>query len=86
LIVRLLGVLVTLRGSLALLARLLTAALLLAGLLTRRLILLTGLVLVRHGISFHRNVSISLVAIIFLLGVRPLVKAPQGNPALPSRG
>jgi hypothetical protein len=48
--------LVTLCGSLALLAWLLTAAaLLLAGLLTRRLILLAGLVLVRHGISFHGN-------------------------------
>jgi hypothetical protein len=44
---------VTLCGSLALLARLLTAALLLAGLLSRRLILLTGLVLFRHGVSFH---------------------------------
>jgi hypothetical protein len=47
--------LVTLCGSLALLAWLLTAALLLAGLLTRRLILLAELVLVRHGISFHGN-------------------------------
>jgi hypothetical protein len=51
--------LVTLCGSLALLAWLLTAALLLAWLLawllTRRLILLAGLVLVRHGISFHGN-------------------------------
>jgi hypothetical protein len=45
--------LVTLCGSLALLAWLLTAALLLAGLLTRRLILPAELVLVRHGISFH---------------------------------
>jgi hypothetical protein len=44
---------VTLCGSLALLARLLTAALLLAGLLSRRLILLAGLVLFRHGVSFH---------------------------------
>jgi len=44
---------VTLCGSLALLARLLTAALLLAGLLSRRLILLTGPVLFRHGVSFH---------------------------------
>jgi hypothetical protein len=47
--------LVTLCGSLALLAGLLTAALLLAGLLTRRLILLALLILVRHGFSFHGN-------------------------------
>jgi hypothetical protein len=50
--------LVTLCGSLALLAWLLTAALLLAGLLTRRLILLAGLVLVCHVVSFrgeHRD-------------------------------
>jgi hypothetical protein len=57
--------LVTLCGSLALLAwlltaallltRLLTAALLLAGLLSRRLILLARLILVRHGFSFHGN-------------------------------
>jgi hypothetical protein len=53
--VRLLGVLVTLAGGLALLARFLTAALLLTGLLTRRLILLAGLVLVRHVVSFHGN-------------------------------
>jgi hypothetical protein len=46
---------VTLRGSLALLAGFLTTALLLTGLLTRRLILLAGLVLVRHGVSFHGN-------------------------------
>jgi len=44
---------VTLCGSLALLARLLTAALLLAGLLSRRLIVLAGLVLFGHGVSFH---------------------------------
>jgi hypothetical protein len=46
---------VTLCGSLALLARFLTAALLLAGLLSRRLILLARLVLVRHGFSFDGN-------------------------------
>jgi hypothetical protein len=46
--------LVTLCGSLALLARLLTAALLLAGFLTRRLILAL-LILVRHGFSFQGN-------------------------------
>jgi hypothetical protein len=40
LVVRLFGIFVTLAGSLALLARFLTAALLLTGLLTRRLILL----------------------------------------------
>ncbi|HTF01988.1 MAG TPA: hypothetical protein VK621_25570 [Bradyrhizobium sp.] len=44
---------VTLCGSLALLARLLTAALLLAGLLSRRLIRLAGLVLFLHGVSFR---------------------------------
>jgi hypothetical protein len=44
---------VTLCGSLALLARFLTAALLLAGFLSRRLIRLARLVLVRHGFSFH---------------------------------
>jgi hypothetical protein len=53
--VRLLGFLVALGGSLALLAGFLTAALLLTGLLIRRLILLAGLVLVRHVISFHGN-------------------------------
>src|ERR1700731_656458 len=37
------------------LARFRAAALLLTGLLTRRLILLTGLVLVRHVVSFHGN-------------------------------
>jgi hypothetical protein len=51
LVVRLLGIFVTLCGRLTLLARFLTAALL----LTRRLIWLTGLVLVRHGVSFHGN-------------------------------
>jgi hypothetical protein len=55
LLVRLLGIFVTLGGSVALLAGFLTAALLLAGLLIRRLILLAGLVLVRHVISFHGN-------------------------------
>ena len=44
LVVRLFGIFVTLAGSLTLLARFLTAALLLTGLLTRRLILLAGLV------------------------------------------
>jgi hypothetical protein len=53
LIVRLLGIFVTLCGSLALLAGFLTTALLLTGLLTRRFVLLTGLALVRHGVSFH---------------------------------
>jgi hypothetical protein len=56
LIVRLLGIFVTLCGSLALLAGFLTTALLLTGLLTRRLVLLTGLALVRHGVSFHGNI------------------------------
>jgi hypothetical protein len=50
---RLLGIFVALGGSLALLARFLTAALLLTGLLIRRLIRLAGLVLVRHAVSFH---------------------------------
>jgi hypothetical protein len=53
--VRLFGIFVTLAGGLALLARFLTAALLLTRLLTRRLILLAGLVLVRHVVSFHGN-------------------------------
>jgi hypothetical protein len=39
----------------ALLARFLTAALLPTGLLSRRLILLAGLALVRHVVSFQRN-------------------------------
>jgi hypothetical protein len=43
-------------GSLALLARFLAAALLLTGFLTRRLIVLAGLVLVRHVVSFHGNI------------------------------
>jgi hypothetical protein len=43
--------------SLTLLAGFLTAALLLAGLRGRRLILLPGLALVRHGVSFLGNVS-----------------------------
>jgi hypothetical protein len=50
LIVRLLRIFVTLCGSLALLAGFLTTALLLTGLLTRRLVLLTGLALVRHRV------------------------------------
>ena len=53
---RLLGVFVTLCGSLALLAGFLTTALLLTGLLTRRLVLLAGLALVRHDASFQGNV------------------------------
>jgi hypothetical protein len=56
LIVRLLGIFVTLCGSLALLAGFLTTALLLTGLLTWRLVLMTGLALVRHGASFHGNI------------------------------
>jgi hypothetical protein len=48
---------VILRGSLTLLAGFLTAALLLAGLRDRFLILLPGLALVRHGVSFHGNAS-----------------------------
>jgi hypothetical protein len=55
LVVRLFGVFITLCGSLALLARFLAATLLRSGLLTRRLILLAGLVLVRHVVSFHGN-------------------------------
>jgi hypothetical protein len=55
LIVRLLRIFVTLCGRLALLAGFLTTALLLTWLLTRRLVLLTGLALVRHGVSFHGN-------------------------------
>ena len=55
LIVLLLGSPVALAGSLALLAGFLATALLLSGLLTRRLILLAGLVLVRHVVSFHGN-------------------------------
>src|SRR5580704_8746299 len=48
LVVRLFGIFATFCGSLALLARFLTAALLRGGLLPRRLILLARLVLVRH--------------------------------------
>ncbi|MGA7715761.1 MAG: hypothetical protein WA832_05255 [Bradyrhizobium sp.] len=51
------GTSITLARRLALLARFRTAALLLAWLLTRRLILLAGLVLVRHVVSFHDNGS-----------------------------
>jgi hypothetical protein len=52
LLVRHLGIFVTLARSLTLLARSLTAALLPPELLARRLILLAGLVLVRHAVSF----------------------------------
>jgi hypothetical protein len=55
LLVRLFGIFVTTAGLLALLAGFLTAALLLTWLLTRCLILLAGLVLVRHVVSFHGN-------------------------------
>jgi hypothetical protein len=48
------GISIVLAGCLALLAGLLTTALLLTGFLTRRLILLTGLV--RHVVSFHGNI------------------------------
>jgi hypothetical protein len=57
LIVRHFGIFVTLAGCLTLLARGLTATLLLTGFLTRRLILLAGLVLVRHVVSFHGNIT-----------------------------
>ena len=50
------GIFAVLAGSLALLAGFLTAALLLTWLLARGLILLAGLVLVRHVVSFHGNV------------------------------
>jgi hypothetical protein len=53
LVKRLLGIFVTLCGSLTLLARFLTTAVLLTRPLTRRLIWLTELILVRHGVSFH---------------------------------
>ena len=54
---RLFGSFGVLAGRLALLAGLLTAALLLTWLLTRCLILLAGLlVLVRHVVSFHGNI------------------------------
>ncbi|WP_423892475.1 hypothetical protein [Bradyrhizobium sp.] len=49
------GISIILARRLALLARFRTAALLLAALLTRRLIL-AGLVLVRHVVSFHGNI------------------------------
>jgi hypothetical protein len=49
--------LVILCGSLTLLAGFPTAALLLDGLRGRFLILLPGLALVRHGVSFHGNAS-----------------------------
>ena len=45
-----------LAGSLALLSGFLTAAVLLTWLLTRRLVLLAGLGLVRHVVSFHGNI------------------------------
>jgi hypothetical protein len=54
--VRLFGIFRILAGSLVLLAGFLAATLLLARLLTRCLILLAGLVLVRHVVSFHGNV------------------------------
>jgi hypothetical protein len=53
LVVWLLGIFVTLCRSLTLLARFLTTAVLLTRPLTRRLIWLTELILVRHGVSFH---------------------------------
>jgi hypothetical protein len=56
LVERLSGISITLARGLALLARFPAAALLLTGLLTRRLILLAGLVLVRHAVSFHGNI------------------------------
>jgi hypothetical protein len=57
LVVLLFGTFVTLARSLTLLTRFLPAALLLTRLLTRRLILLAGLVLVRHVVSFHGNIT-----------------------------
>jgi hypothetical protein len=57
LVVRHLGMLVILCGSLTLLAGFPTAALLLAGVRRRRLILLPGLALVRHAVSFLGNAS-----------------------------
>jgi hypothetical protein len=56
LVERLFRISITFAGSLALLARFLAAALLLTGFLTRRLIVLAGLVLVRHVVSFHGNI------------------------------
>jgi hypothetical protein len=55
LVERFFGISITLAGGLALLARLRAAALLLTGLLTR-LILLAGLVVIRHVVSFHGNI------------------------------
>ncbi len=52
-IVRLFGIFITLARGLALLAGFLATALLLTGLLTRYLILLAGLVLISHLVSFH---------------------------------
>jgi len=56
LVERLFGISIVLARSLALLARFRAAALLLTGLLARRLILLAGLVLVRHVVSFQGNI------------------------------
>jgi hypothetical protein len=56
LVERLFGIFVALARSLTLLARFLPTGLLLTKLLTRRLILLAGLVLVRHVVSFHGNI------------------------------
>jgi hypothetical protein len=53
------GILVILDGSLTLLARFQATALLLAGLSTGRLILLAWPILVRHGVSFPGNNSIT---------------------------
>jgi hypothetical protein len=55
LVVRLFGFFVATAWRLALLAGFLTATLLVARLLTRCLILLPGLVLVYHIVSFHGN-------------------------------
>jgi hypothetical protein len=59
LVERLFEILVILYGSLTLLARFQTTALLLAGLPTGRLILLAWPILVRHGVSFPGNNSIT---------------------------
>jgi hypothetical protein len=59
LVERLFGISIVLARSLALLARFRAAALLLTGFLTRRLILLAGLVLVHHVVSFHGNTTIT---------------------------
>ena len=56
LVERLFRISITFAGRLALLALFLAAALLLTGFLTRRLIVLAGLVLVRHVVSFHGNI------------------------------